>query len=361
MSEVKIQELLSEWVTSEDTSYLLGAGCSDCAGSPMIAELTKQVLHDVDENLLQQFRNLQCKEMREPTVEDLMSFLVKFREILTTQKDLSAYFLSIEEIDNWLKSLKDNIVVAIHNEWRPSEVHERFFRRIRSSAEPAATDVFTLNYDSVIEASLDSSRIPYVDGFQGTNRAWFDPETFDVDETVAYRLFKLHGSINWVRDDDGYIRRTLVNGETSSKEPVVVYPSEQKYVQTQFGVYETLMGRFRDRLRRSNPNNMLVVIGYSFNDEHINHAIVDSITTRGSNLTVIAFVGPDESHINQQARLTHMADRCDQRLNFFVGDAANGQFIGNIVDTNIADSILKYDFWRFENLVGFIAGESNEV
>ena len=177
-------------------------------------------------------------------------------------------------------------------------------------------DIFSLNYDTILEASLDDLRVPYADGFRGANRAWFDDEIFDEKHTVAYRLFKLHGSVNWIRGADGHIRRV---SHRTDDEPAVVYPSEQKYIQTQYGVYETLMGRCRGRLRSERMNNYLVVLGYSFNDEHINEAICDSVNVRGNNLTVVSFVGPEDNTDAQDERLRALEARCDSRFNAFVG------------------------------------------
>ena len=122
----------------------------------------------------------------------------------------------------------------VADNWQSSGHHERFLRRLRGPRERRSRDIFSLNYDTLLEASLDELRLPYIDGFRGTNRAWFDAETFDEDPSgTAYRIFKLHGSINWTRDASGHVRRGR-----NANEPVVVYPSEQKYLQTQYGVYE---------------------------------------------------------------------------------------------------------------------------
>ncbi len=61
------------------------------------------------------------------------------------------------------------------------------------------------------------------------------------------RIYKLHGSVNWLTDDDTVRRRPGYSLGSASR--AVVYPAEQKYFQTQYGIYEVLMRRFRDRLR----------------------------------------------------------------------------------------------------------------
>ena len=256
-----------------------------------------------------------------------------------------------------LAEIKKKIVFEVADDWVPSGYHQRFLRRVHGQRQRRPRDIFSLNYDTVLEASLDEVRIPYVDGFRGTNRAWFDPDTFDDAGTgVLYRLFKLHGSINWTRDDAGHVRRGRNANEDAADEPIIVYPSEQKYLQTQFGVYETLLGRFRNRLRASDVNNCLVVLGYSFNDEHINEAISDAVTARGSNLTVLAFIGPEEDRERQNARLEVFGEHCDSRFNAFIGSGATGHFVGHAFDADAAREVLEAELWRFESLIEFIAG-----
>lgn len=352
-----MREEITQWFTGNDTSFLIGAGCSACAGKPLIGKLTENVLNNHDEGLNTHFNSLKTIGNRQPTIEDLINFLVRYREILRTITTPEEHDLSIDQIDEWLAKIKKSIVTEVADDWQPSPYHERFLERLRGSNELRPRDIFSLNYDTLIESSLDSLRLPYVDGFRGTNRAWFDLQTFDeAGMGIAYRIHKLHGSINWTRDNNGHVRRGRNANEDASDEPVVVYPSEQKYLQTQFGVYESLIGRFRDRLRSNSVNNHLVVLGYSFNDEHVNEAIFDAINAPNSNLTVIAFVGPEEDIDAQKQRLQEFSKRCDYRFNVFVGGAENGFFLGHATDAESAHKVLELELWQFENLVDYIAG-----
>ena len=265
--------------------------------------------------------------------------------------------MTVGEIDAWLTQIKKKIVCMVNDDWKASQYHRRFLRRLHN--QQGCRDVFCLNYDTLLEASLDELRLPYVDGFRGTKRGWFDDEIFDEKNAAAYRIFKLHGSINWTRDTDGHVRRIDIS--KGNAETVVVYPSEQKYLQTQYGVYETLMGRFRNRLRIPNVNNHLIILGYSFNDAHVDEAIFDSINARGSNLTVIAFIGPENienKQSKQYARLKEFSQRCDFRFNAFIGDANTGKFVGNAFDDQAVTLILKAELWKFERLVDFITEEN---
>ena len=353
-----LREQITEWLTGADTCFLLGAGCSVCAGKPMIGKLTKNVLNEADGRLIAHFQDLKADADRSATIEDLINYLVRYREILGTITNADSHSISIEEIDAWLTDIKKRIVAEVADNWEPSGHHQRFLRRLGELPKRGPRDIFSLNYDTLIEASLDELRISYVDGFRGTNRAWFNPETFD-DDGVAYRLFKLHGSINWTRDKAGHVRRGRNANEDASAEPIVVYPSEQKYLQTQYGVYETMIGRFRNRLRTQGVNNCLIVLGYSFNDGHINEAIWDAVTSQGSNLTVITFIGPEQDRERQNARIGAFAERCDARFNALIGSGTGGHFVGHALDAEDAKTVLNFELWKFENLVDFVAGEGS--
>lgn len=352
-SEVK--ERVIEWVTSPETCFLLGAGCSACAGKPLIGTLTDQVLAQVDASIKAQFDGLRSSPTRSATIEDLINYLVRYQSILQTVQDPAGHALQPDWIETSLTAIKTGIVEQIADKWIPSSVHARFFQRIGGASSKGGRDIFTLNYDTVIEATLDYLRSPYHDGFRGSRNGWFDPTVFDEEPSAIsyFRVYKLHGSINWLREPTGIVRRGVITSMADLTNPVVVYPSEQKYIQTQFGIYETLISNFRKRLRSMRPINYLVALGYSFNDEHINEAIVDAVLSLGSNLTVIAFVGPDSDLVAQRAKLQTLADRCDQRFNAFVGDSLH---IGRALDDAEAKALLKEGLWRFELLVDYVAG-----
>lgn len=349
------KERVLQWLTGSDTCFLIGAGCSRCAGKPLIGELTTKVLENVDASIKAEFDGLNGTGARSPTIEDLINYLVRYQAILQTVKDSGKHALRPDWIDESLQAIKKEIVTNIADAWVDSPTHARFLQRIANKWSKSGRDIFTLNYDTILEATLDKLRYDYVDGFRGSRQGWFDPTVFDEPSTCVpnFRIYKLHGSVNWSRESSGHVRRAVVSTAADITETVVVYPSEQKYLQTQFGVYETLIGRFRSRLRAPNVNNCLVTLGYSFNDEHINEAIIDAINATSSNLTVVAFVGPDSKAAEQQAQLEAIHARCQDRFNAYVG---NSFYVGGALDENESKVLLAAELWKFEGLVDYVAG-----
>jgi hypothetical protein len=61
-----------------------------------------------------------------------------------------------------------------------------------------AVEIFTTNYDVLLEEAMERSRTPYFDGFSGSRSAFFDPSSISSNDLPPrwVRLWKLHGSIN---------------------------------------------------------------------------------------------------------------------------------------------------------------------
>ncbi|MAU11666.1 MAG: hypothetical protein CL607_17710 [Anaerolineaceae bacterium] len=342
-------------ITDSNACFLLGAGASRCADKPLMGELTQLVKKDLDSKPGELLSDLIGENERDATIEDLLNHLLQLQKLLKARRTIKVFDFELQDVEKWIRDIQESIAKHIGGDWTHSDIHMRFFRRLAKHSTKITRDVFTLNYDNVIEATLEVCRLPYTDGFRGANNAYFDMDLYTSSSTYGtfFNLYKLHGSINWYRDSEGHVRRKNVVNEG---EPVMVYPAEQKYIQTQYGVYETLLTLFRDRLRATKHNNKLIVCGYSFGDEHINNAIVDGILSRDSNLTVWAFVGADDNNIDKQILdFENRIAACDDRLNVVIG---NKECIGKGFESSSAAELAELkalDLWKFENLVDMIA------
>ena len=348
------ERIITEWLIDPNTCFLLGAGCSSCAGKPLMSKLTEIVQLEMTDALKKELNNLKGRNSRPANIEDLINFLLQKEKLLSSQVKFEEDDWSPDKIRIEIKNIQHAIVKAIGTAWDISITHLNFFRRFQGQSYSSIRDIFSLNYDTLLEACFEELKLPYTDGFRGSENAYFESRLFDISPSYGtfFKLFKLHGSINWIRDNDDTVRRRPTN-QIGDEERVVLYPTEQKYIQTQYGIYETLLGYFRKRLKENRQNNKLVVLGYSFNDEHINVAIVDSILAPESNLTVYAFVGPENDQETQIKQLSEMVNICDNRLNFFVSDS---NFIGKAFDETEWESIKNKDLWKFENLVKLFSG-----
>ena len=343
-----------DWITDANTCFLMGAGCSVTAGKPLIDDLTERIVKQLKPPATVLFKNLEGINGRPPTIEDLLNQCLQIKNLITSRKVKKDADWTLEKCVEVINSILCQIVDEVGGDWACSGIHERFLRRIASHTQRKTCDIFSLNYDVVLEATLESLRFPYTDGFSGAENAHFEASLFMGEQrrTPFFRLYKLHGSVNWFRDPDQCVRRRpYKKGEPGDR--LVIYPCEQKYYQTQYGVYEVLLTRFRERLRESRPNNKLVILGCSLADEHITEAILDSLSAPGNNLTVYALVGPGNDVQAQIARFQDLVDRSDNRLNVMVGHEA---FLGRALEDKEWSALKNADYWVFDNLVNALTG-----
>lgn len=144
-------------------------------------------------------------------------------------------------------------------------------------------EIFTTNYDLLMEEALERVRAPYFDGFTGGRDPFFDPVTVSNNDLPARwtRLWKLHGSLGWSSNTKGEVIRT---GKDNAKH--LVFPEHLKYEQTQKAPYSALLDRLRTFL--ATPDTLLISVGFSFADAHISARIDEGLAANPS-ASVFAF------------------------------------------------------------------------
>lgn len=149
-------------------------------------------------------------------------------------------------------------------------------------------EIFTPNYDLLLEEAFERARLPYFDGFTGAHRPFFDPTSISGDEIPARwsRLWKIHGSLGWEVKDDA-ITRTGSRGATS-----LIYPDHLKYDHIARQPFSALFERLRNFLKT--PDSLLLCTGFSFADAHIT-AVIDEALAANAHTAVIAFQYSDLS------------------------------------------------------------------
>jgi len=188
----------------------------------------------------------------------------------------------------------------------PLETHSEFLSRLSLRTEPMIP-VFCLNYDPLIERAAELKRINLIDGFQGTEHAYFVPAIFQKRigsvqrgyrglqwrlDTGIIHLFKLHGSIGWYECPSKGIRRCSFSFSipTDTKH-LMVPPQHRKATETMTLPYSSLWSEFRGMLQQG-PFliNRLVSIGYGMCDEHVNAVIENGLARTDFTLIIFAMV-----------------------------------------------------------------------
>jgi len=163
-------------------------------------------------------------------------------------------------------------------------------------------NVFTLNYDTLVEQASDAEGVVLLDGFVGSQRRVFRPESYEQDlyfpaETTEGRvhrfdrvlhLYKLHGSITWSGSestiDDPYGVQA-VSFQSDGTQPLLIYPTPAKYGETLGMPYSELFRRFATAVVR--PQSVLFVVGYGFGDEHVNAIIRQALAVPSFTLVIV--------------------------------------------------------------------------
>lgn len=135
-------------------------------------------------------------------------------------------------------------------------------------------EIFTTNYDLLMEQAFEDHRVPYFDGFAGVRKPFFDIRAMEEDRLPPRwaRLWKLHGSINWYQVPTKGVFRGVTNEEGLKR---VIHPSHLKYEESRRMPYLAMIDRLRAFLKQ--PTATLVLCGHSFRDEHINEVIVQGL------------------------------------------------------------------------------------
>lgn len=171
----------------------------------------------------------------------------------------------------------------------PDPTSTQYLNPLVEIGKQGRVTIATINYDLSIETAANLREIQYSRGISKWNAEW----KLEWSES-GIQLIKLHGSIDW-----GKIRRTnpenkiqLLQSEfvisemkeplAEQTEPFVVYGKREKLRPE--GPFFELRSEFIYELRKSSH---LVVIGYSFGDDHINEIIQKWLNSDPSRRLVI--------------------------------------------------------------------------
>jgi len=177
--------------------------------------------------------------------------------------------------------------------------------------------VFSLNYDLCLEKHIPQG-MQLERGFDQSTRTWdwrrFEPK--EEDQPNIY-LYKLHGSLDWERDrEKGNIRMV----ENIPDIPDLIFGVDYKlqYIDPYlFHAYE-----FR---KYSLESKVILVIGYSFNDEHINSILRQAVSSTDTRKLYVVDLAVTKEDV--ESRLPWKDERQRQII---VKNCKAKEFLGNI-------------------------------
>lgn len=361
---------LEDLMSQSNRAFLLGAGCSRCAGLPLTSELTGLILNmpslssetkDILTALIKRFEGAE-----NATIEDFMSELVDLLAIAKRRNERGARMTSIElsgetyavdQIQNSLLEIREKTTKCIEEKQADVSTHWQFIKAIHrilrsgKSGLNRVVDYIVLNYDTLIEDALALERLAYVDGFCGGSTAYWDTKGFISDSCDA-RVLKIHGSIDWCELSGESLPcriRSSLKLPSDSKKRVLIWPASTKYRETQNDPYAQIMDVLRKALRpATNSEVVLTVCGYRFGDSHINIEIDRALRESNKALTVVVFTEMEKPEGILKAWIEDGAVK-NQILIY----AKRGFFHG--LNTMLANQDLPW--WKFENLTRLLGGE----
>jgi hypothetical protein len=155
--------------------------------------------------------------------------------------------------------------------------------------------VFTTNYDTAFETFLRTKKKIYSDGFVPQDQEYIFGCKWDVENI---QLAKLHGSINYYSMNGKVVRYSTPVNEYEHdvfgdkiKQRMMILPIGEKYVTTT--PFLEMLYKLRTDL---NNEEIVVVIGFSFQDDPINNAFRERIARRDLRFKIVV-VDPNAEQI----------------------------------------------------------------
>lgn len=263
---------------SRHVCAFLGAGVSKTCGLPDLEELQSYVLKNLENRNKDAVRHL----LKNNNLEGVLSRLRRISALISGQEKVDGLTArKAKELDVDICRLIVKALSVGSEETSPVDCLAAWAGRA-DYHQPL--ELFTVNYDLLLETALEKMRIPYFDGFVGALEARFHTELAeslprsDAESMPAFfvRLWKLHGSVNWAWNDDQQIVRL---GRPVSKDlAAAIYPSDAKYEESRRIPFVVL----QDLLRRAlyQHETLMLISGYSFADDHLNEQLFSAAIRR---------------------------------------------------------------------------------
>ena len=249
---------------------------------PTVKDLTKTVVEKAKKDgYLAPLESLITELSPDPNIEAILSHIRSLASVIGKTK--------VHGLDsNGFTELGSSICMEIGkivNQELPEDesAYAQLVSWIAGTDREYPVEVFTTNYDLLLEQALERSKTPYFDGFTGANEPFFDSSSVASNDLPPRwaRVWKLHGSLGWSQNKRGDVIRS---GDRSAAH--LVFPEHLKYDQTQKAPYVALFDRLRDFLMT--PDTLLIATGFSFADAHI-AARIDECLSANPTASVFAF------------------------------------------------------------------------
>jgi len=384
----KTIEELNKQLGSSKQNWLLGAGVSANSNIPLMDSLTsrvKTIIEGSEENATRtkniEIYNQLAEELdKSAHIEHYLSHIGDLIALAERSKSKNAKLGNLTVEKEELTTLHKTIIDAIGETVRYGyckknneigtqskpiikiEDHINFVQAIYSNRTNLQSrskfTFFTTNYDTLLEDALGLEKFIVVDGFSGGAVAYWNPQhEFKNTDFLPNKclLYKLHGSIDWLRNEKKGIIRTRYGTNYFDKEStiIMIYPQATKYVETQKDPFSYLFSGFRNALN-SPDDNVLITCGYSFGDKHINDEIEAALVSRENRTNLVAFAKeyPGESVVINSTLDAWLQNKQFGSRVYVAGE--KGIYYNSIIPITPPEA-KDLNWWMFSGLTNFIS------
>lgn len=266
---------------SRHVCVFLGAGAARACGLPDVAGLEAHLLDSLTGDQLATFRRL----LERRNLEQVLSRLRRIAVLLEGTADLVDQLTAAQarELDTDICRL---VVAKLDIEGADMTAMLSLAAWAARADYHQPVELFTVNYDLLIETALERLGVAYFDGYVGALEARFRSDLVEAVPTGdrhsipewMVRVWKLHGSVHWSWNTDPRPSVVRLGRPVPDGQPAAIYPSDAKYDESRRVPFVVL----QDRLRRAinQPETLVLVSGYAFADQHLNEMLFDAARRR---------------------------------------------------------------------------------
>ncbi|WP_312822696.1 SIR2 family protein [Epilithonimonas sp.] len=323
---------VKKYLELENVSFLFGAGSSFHLGAPVIRTIPQPLKDQCLDETAHYFG-----KGADPSYEDLFNCLQADRYLKEMKKeDVSSLNSSMVKMQKWLFEQCDTNKTSIHSIYSSDSklqknryhYHEVLVKKLlQRPVHLKRANLFTTNYDMAFDYALDNLGVHYINGFMGVHNRCFRPEVYDYDlyypgqsaigkvhrAEKVLRYYKMHGSLSWVSTTPNVsntygIKEIPLNDNFPIDEnnEIMIYPCVSKKSFTLDLPYSELFRQFSQSINQ--PQSVLICVGYSFYDEHINDIIKQALSIPSFTL-IIANFAPKADPESEIEKLQALGDR----------------------------------------------------
>lgn len=223
-------------------------------------------------------------------IEKILAYITRFKydlNLASDRKRVSYEFVrSKKAIDrnvcssavDELNMIEKEIHLVIHNTYGKFDTEDcklwsQFIERFIGTEASDIIEIFTTNYDPIIEETINADRrkgnkIDTGIKLDGRGRSYFDYSFSEVgNSSYLGRFTKLHGSINWKNEGDKIF---IATDDSVPHKDYIIYPNLENKGIPSDGCFRSMHDHLSYVCSRA---DVAIFVGFSFRDTYINQVL----------------------------------------------------------------------------------------